>query len=91
MKTIWKFTLSDDDLQEVQMPYGAEILSVGMQRDKFCLWAIVDPERPKESRRIMLRGTGHNMPDFTIPPKFLGTVFQGIYVWHLFEVEESIA
>jgi hypothetical protein len=41
--TIWKFELEVTDLQEVVMPSGAEILSVGNQDGKLCLWAMVSP------------------------------------------------
>ena len=44
MKTIWKFELELRTIQHVIMPAGAVILTAQMQKDKLCIWALVDPE-----------------------------------------------
>ena len=43
-KTIWKYKLKIDILQEIIMPIGARILSVQMQSNTPCLWVLVDPK-----------------------------------------------
>lgn len=87
-QTIWKFPLDIADEVRVRMPAGAKVLSVGDQCGTLCLWALVDPEAPKEMRHFIIHGTGHPV----LPTPFgelvhLGTVVQfgGDFVWHVFE------
>lgn len=84
MKTIWKYELEGSC--SIKMPTGAEVLSVQVQRDVICLWALVDPEAEGEARRFLIHGTGHSVPD--VPLRFLGTTMfgQGALVFHVFEL-----
>lgn len=84
MNEIWKFELKQS-YQEVEMPVGANLLSVDQQKEIICLWAEVDPDAKREFRSFEIFGTGHS-----IKPgqrKFLGTVLTrgGELVWHVFE------
>lgn len=82
MKQIWKFKA--DGI--IEMPKGAEILTVQMQ-DSFntCIWAMVDPEQgDTEKRRFVIVGTGHSFDD--TDKKYIGTWQDSMFVWHLFEV-----
>jgi len=85
-KTIWKYPLRTIDGQDLSMPIGAEILTVQIQYDIPCLWAVVDDARPKEDRHIEIYGTGHEMRPLT-SRKYIGTyqlTFEGL-VFHVFE------
>lgn len=87
MKTIWKYPLEITDEQVVEMPQGANILSVQSQGSQLCLWAIVFPNRASmRERTITIYGTGHAMRT-DCEEKFLATVQQdgGALVWHVFE------
>ena len=91
MKTIHKYVLDIrkcDDVFEVQMPQDAEVLSFNNQLEKFCIWALVDTDKPRVTRKFGLMGTGrtHSQPDKI--GKFIGTALfeHGIYVFHLFEM-----
>lgn len=83
MRTIWKFTLQPEC--SIEMPSGAEVLSVREQGETICLWALVDPEATVEMRRFVVLGTGHSVPDQ--PLRFLGTAHLagGAFVFHVFE------
>jgi hypothetical protein len=59
MKTIWKFPLEVTDEQTVEIPSGAQLLSVQNQHETACLWAVVDPEAEKKPCVIQIYGTGH--------------------------------
>ena len=86
-KSIWKFPVDAVDLFGVEMPEGAEILSVQVQRGTPCVWAMVDPGRKKETRNFVVYGTGHPVSN-SGAKKFIGT-FQlggGDLVFHLFEL-----
>jgi len=84
VRTIYKYPLEFLGRQDVALPVGAEFLSVQMQRDSICMWFIVDPEDPKETRTFFIVGTGHAMPPGNF--LFLGTVQMedGRFIWHIF-------
>lgn len=86
MRKIFKYPLETVGLQEVEIPEDAQILSVQEQHGFLCLWALVDPDKTKEKKRIFLAGTGHPISE-DIDLKFIGTVQvpQTDLVWHLFE------
>lgn len=84
---IWKFTLQMLETQLVQMPEGAEVLSVHVQLGEVQVWALVDTAASPTARRFEMYATGQPIPhgpDGT----FVGTVmFQdGQYVFHVYEV-----
>jgi hypothetical protein len=92
MKTIWKFPLMIADRQEIVMPQGARLLSVGLQNGLMQLWAVVDPSRPKSTRTIAIVGTGHDMDSHEIERWFfVGTCITmgGRIVWHIFDAGET--
>lgn len=87
--TIWKFLLKIEDEQTLDMPEGAEILSVAMQGDTPCVWALVNPSNVTGYVRVETYGTGHPIQG---EPKgwFLGMYLAhgGAFVGHVF-VKES--
>lgn len=90
LERIWKYELQLRDLQHVDMPAGAEILSAANQNAGLCIWAMVDSERPVQSREIEIIGTGnpisfHEPTGMGIHRNFIGTVLMGEFVWHVFE------
>jgi hypothetical protein len=84
---IWKYPIIITDRQTLQMPAGAQLLTVQMQGDGPQLWAIVDEsESVEEQRTVAIYGTGHPLPHD--PGKYIAT-FQyagGAFVGHVFEV-----
>lgn len=60
---VYKYELEITDEQTIRLPFNAEILTIQMQRDKCCLWALVDPRNELEERTICIHGTGHPIPD----------------------------
>ena len=88
MKTIWKFTIKHLDAEIVlRMSNGAEILTVQVQHNQICIWAIVDPSAPLVQRYFYITGTGHPLRENITKYKYIGT-FQlnnGALVLHLFE------
>jgi len=88
-QTIWKFPINPHEIIELEMPYGAKILTVQTQRNEPQLWALVDPHKPPMKRWFRLYGTGHVVEDLVIDKsEFIGS-FQldnGALVFHLFEV-----
>ena len=86
MKQIWKYLVEVTDEQVIEMPAGAKILTVQMQRDIPHIWVCVGPHNKTELRQIRIYGTGHNVSN---PEnlKYIST-FQmrgGSLVFHAFE------
>lgn len=73
----------------LDLPYGAKVLSVGVQENQPFLWAQVqEAGNPPETRLFRVYGTGHLMREDEIA--FIGT-FQldgGALIFHLFEVSK---
>lgn len=96
MKRIFKYPLPMEvdngvarwkDRFEIELPRGAEILTVQEQNNAPMLWALVDPEAIKEKRKMLLLNTGAEMPPDVNYHRFLGTyqLNGGRLVFHLFE------
>lgn len=72
----------------ILMPVGAEILSIQIQGQYPCIWALVNPELEEVERVIEVYGTGHEiLPTTGGIRKFITTVqFQQNLVLHFFEL-----
>lgn len=89
MTTVFKYPVEITDNVFVEMPVGAEILCVQLQRGVPCIWAKVDPKVVTSRRRFRWAGTGHPLnPERD--HRYVGTVQMedGALVFHLFEVLE---
>lgn len=85
MRQVWKYVLEVTDEQLIEMPQGAQILSVAVQNGSPMLWALVNPVAPFEDRIVRTIGTGHPVED--VLGRFLGTyqLHGGALVFHVFE------
>jgi hypothetical protein len=89
-RAVWKWPIPMEVDFEIVMPKGAELLTVQTQYagdpgESPGLWALVDPDAPRETRRFQMVGTGHReVGDLT----YVGTfqVTGGSFVGHVFEV-----
>lgn len=77
-KVIYKYDL----VHTIEMPKGAQILSIQMQGNQPTLWALVDLSAPMEDRHFATVGTG-----WTVGEGFwyITTYMDGPFVWHVFE------
>lgn len=84
---VWKFPinfgLAGGDF--IEMPQGAQILTVQLQKGVPCLWAVVNPDAPKELRLFEIVGTGHPMRLGSM--QYVGTfqLYVDELVFHVFE------
>ena len=83
MKTVWKFPILPGET--VEMPLGAEVISIGEQGAGCVLWALVDSDEPIRTKRsFVVAGTGHTI-DKPLG-RFIGTVqFRNGLVFHFWE------
>lgn len=84
MNTICKFPLVLTDMQEITVPAGAQLLTVQLQDETPCLWALVDGYAGlTETRTIEIHGTGN--PILSGLRQYVATFQQPPFVWHVFE------
>lgn len=82
---IWKYVLEIKDVQQISMPESAKLLTVQVQNNALCLWALVDKAKPMVEKMIKIYGTGNEIPFFTRAKDYIGTVQMGQLVWHVFK------
>jgi len=87
MDCIYKYPLSVDDVQDVEMPPGAVILTVQAQGEIPCIWAQVNSQTlGRIRRRFRTYGTGHPMGDAAEFSHYVGTyqLRSGALIFHVF-------
>lgn len=82
MDKIYKYKIPIEDEIIIDLPKGAKILTVQVQNEQPCIWAIVDPLQPFEKRNLYLYGTGMTV---THCESYIGTFQIYELVFHLFE------
>lgn len=84
MKRIFKYRLLPGAEQTIEMPEGAEVLSVQAQRNVANLWALADEEAPLRGYAFFVCPTGEPVPEGLV---YVGTfqLADGRYVYHLFQ------
>ncbi len=88
MKSIRKYQLQPRMKQKIEMPEGAQILTVQTQVTSVCLWAMVNTKAPKEKRTIHIVSTDKNVDHIHDKGMtYIGTaqIELGNIVCHVFE------
>lgn len=86
MKTICKFPLDVTDRQLLTLPQDSQILSVIVQNGTLMLYVLLETEKNSVcEKEIEIYGTGHPVSQDGSNKKFIGTVQQNQFVWHIFE------
>lgn len=88
MLRVFKYTIPLDDHFTIDLPQGARVLSVDVQRDEPQLWALVDPERETEQRTFRFAWPGHPISEIAEQLSFVSTfqMHRGSLIFHIFEV-----
>jgi hypothetical protein len=85
---VFKYKLNPIGLEtRAEMSKGSQILSAGIQGDDVCIWATFVKEKPIVERVFHIIGTGHEVPCLSL--NHIGTVHQGVLVWHVFEEQQG--
>lgn len=91
MLTVYKYAVEPSlETIDLDIPGGGPIISAGVDPNgKLCVWAMVNTDKPEEKVRILCVGTGWPldaiMNNEANGLNFIGTVKEGIYMWHLFQ------
>lgn len=88
VRRIFKYPVELTDSFAIDLPAGAEVLTVQTQGDAPFIWALVVDHARLEPRHFRLCGTGHVLGDGT---RYVGTfqLHDGAFVGHLFEVRRA--
>lgn len=90
MKTIYKYELhlNHADIAQVELPIESELLHVELQNSALQVWAMIDTDfELTETRQVMVKGTGHNIPEqFVLEHINSFMSMGGSLVLHAFEV-----
>ena len=89
MIKVFKYEFEFSDYFNVDLPKDAEILTCKKIHDKWCLWALVDDDKPlNDKRKFRLCGTGHHLAEDNY--KWIATEVEIIgghrLIWHIFEI-----
>lgn len=82
MRTIYKYPI-DIVLgrQDLRIPHDRKFLAFQLQEEAPTVWYEVEEEGRYETVAHFIYGTGH---DIQTKKKYLGTIQQGPFVWHLY-------
>lgn len=86
-KSIWKYVLVAETVNTIEVPLGAELLSVETQGDNIVVYALVNTnEASTQTIEIRTYGTGHEIDVNITDYKFLGTakLYNGSLMFHVF-------
>lgn len=89
MRMIKRIEIDNVKVQEIELWASAQILSVGYRDGALCIWVMGDPLIifPYRTRTLRIAETEDYLPDREF--KFLGTVTQNQFEYHIFlEMEE---
>ena len=88
MKIICKYVIPRFGLNRIDLPVGAQVLSVGVQGERFVFWAYANPQELHLPRNVALLLTGESIPEPLTHKDFVGTVSQLLhntyFVCHVF-------
>ncbi len=86
MKTIWKYELSIDAKNHLNIPEDGKILHLKLQNGIPCLWILVEQENLFEERKFLFYGTGMTISKIE-ELTYIGSVLiqDETLVFHLFE------
>lgn len=85
-KTVFKYPLSMDMSHRIEL--SGPVVHAAMSSHGLplvCLWAESGVQAPK-ARTFEVFGTGHDVPGTA---KHIATVHDGIFVWHVYELEAA--
>ena len=84
-KVIHKYPLQIGTKVSIDLPCIADVVKAAMQDGQPHIWVhkYVDDKPKTAMRHFYVAATGEQMP---VESQYVDTVFQGPFVWHIFEV-----
>jgi hypothetical protein len=84
MKYIYKYQFATDpNALRVDLPIGSRVVKFNFQNGTPTIWVLQSSDETQfVTREFSIAGTGHKV---SADSTYIGTAFQGPFVWHLFE------
>jgi len=84
MIKIFKYEIPVNDEIELDLPKGAKVLTIQLQKGVPCIWMLVNPDLSTEKRLFWLYGTGMEVKQTHL--NYLGSfqMLGGDLIFHLF-------
>lgn len=82
MNVIYKYPLHEG-INQLEIPYR-KVLGVIYQGFSPILYAIVDTEMENRNLQVAVIGTGWELEENIIGSNYIGSVTNGVFVWHIF-------
>ena len=83
MRTIWKFLIVAGSMPVARMPRGSSPVAAKSIAGVTWVWAIVDPTAPIVDHQFAVQATGQEITPEVELGDYVGTVFDGPFVWHV--------
>ena len=85
-RVVYKYKLDTVDIQQIYLPYGANILKIDMQGPDLVLWAMIDADDTAATVmwQIRIAGTGHVMGSAWTRDRYICSYYTGTLVFHTF-------
>ena len=85
MKVIYKYELA----RTITLPIDSQILKAGIQSGIMYIWVSVDVNQKQTYyANFEIIGTGHPFEYGELTHRFVDTIFDGPFVWHIWEVRK---
>ena len=97
MAVILKYPLNIAVQQVVHLPVGAQVLSIEVQNDRLCMWALCEDAAFRQTKAIEVVAIVTGMPgvpeDILTTHHFMGTkmLSNGSFVAHVFVAKVAVA
>ena len=82
MRVVYKYVLPREPEFTLSTPEVFKPLCVNMQNDKPTMWAQIFKGNKTIERKFFLIATGERIP--SVAHAYIGTLFDGPFVWHLY-------
>lgn len=85
IRRVLKYSVDLIQPTTINLPLDARVVKLAEQGGQFMIWVDVtqhQSESTSKSRIFRFYGTGHHVSPRAV---FIETIFQGPFVWHLFE------
>ena len=78
---------------DIYIPLLSKVLSFQMQNGQPVLWVLADDNVTEDQKYLVhfrYIGTGQEVSKEMLNGKYIGTIQDGMFVWHLFEVNPIV-
>jgi len=84
-KVIYKYEFGINDDIKIETHENAQLLKIGIHNNIICFWYLIEPKDKPKRYKFKIVGTGQEFEHDYAKLRFVDTVIDGGFVWHIFE------